>query len=262
MKATLIFGLLPVVALLAIAGGCKSISRAFKSGGTLYVVEVVAGETDPSSMVDRVVRVTETRLDAVGIDGDVARVGGNRIEARIYGSQDPERVRNFLFKTYKLELKKVVSPPSPSPAQTYSDRAAAERAATADQQVLPYGERSDNAPLSYVIVEKRPIVTGEHIRSATAVSMTGSDFDYQVSFSLNTEGAGRFAEWTGQNINNYIAVVLNDQVQSVAYIKTQISDSAEITGRFSKAEAEAIATSLNSGYLPVELKIVEEKPFD
>jgi len=35
----------------------------------------------------------------------------------------------------------------------------------------------------------------------------------------------------------------------------------EISGRFSKTQAEAIAASLNSGYMPAELKVVEEKTF-
>jgi preprotein translocase subunit SecD len=113
----------------------------------------------------------------------------------------------------------------------------------------------------FVIVEKEAIVTGEHVRSAYAVSRTGSDFDYQISFTLNPEGASKFGDWTGKNINNYLAVVLDDKVQSVAYIKSQISDMGEISGRFTKASAEEIALSLNSGYLPADLKIIEERAF-
>jgi preprotein translocase subunit SecD len=82
-----------------------------------------------------------------------------------------------------------------------------------------------------MIVEKDPIVTGEDIRSANAVSRTGSDFRYQIAFTLKPDGAAKFGEWTARNINNYLAVVLDGKVQSVAYIKTQISDVGEISGR-------------------------------
>jgi len=250
------------VALVLASTGCKPISRMYNSGGTMFIVDVIAAERDKTSIVDRVVMITQTRLDAVGIDGEVKRSDSDRgrMEVRVFGNQDLEPIRKFLFTTYKLELKKVVSPPSPNPAQQFSDKARAEATIVEGQQILPYMDLDDR-PATFIIVEKDPIVTGEDIRSANAVSRTGSDFDYQIAFTLKPEGAAKFEEWTARNINNYLAVVLDGKVQSVAYIKTQISDVGEISGRFSKAHAEAIAASLNSGYMPAELKVIEEKTF-
>jgi preprotein translocase subunit SecD len=254
----------PIVTYLALAVillsvNCKPVSRMFNSGGTMFVVDVLA-DGKAEDVIERVVMITQSRLDAVGIDGEVKRFDDRRIEVRVFGKHDLEPIRKFLFTNYKLELKKVVSPPSPSPVRQFPSHAEAEAALGDGQQVLPYME-IDGGSSSFVIVEKDPIVTGEHIRSAQAISYTGSDLDYQISFSLNTEGAAKFGNWTASNINNYLAVVLNGKVQSIAYIKTQISDMGEITGRFSKAEAEEIAASLSSGKMPAELKVIEEKPF-
>ena len=251
-----------VLAALLLSSGCRPISRMLNSGGTIFVVEVVpTGEAE--ELVEKAVRISQTRLDAVGIDGEVTRseLDKQRIEVRIFGIHDLERLRTFLFKTYKLELKKVVSPPSPNPVQVFPNREKAEAAAAEGQQVLSYAEYGEDAPARFVILENGPIVTGEQVRNAQAFSRTGSDFDYAITFTLNAGGAEKFGDWTSKNINNYLAVVLNDQVQSVAYIKTRISDMGEISGRFTKAQAEEIAASLNSGYLPAELKIVEERPF-
>jgi len=243
--------------------GCRSIARLFDSSGTVFVVEIVTAAPDRAAVIDRAMRITESRIYAVGLDGEVARSasGDDRIEVKIYGSQDLEVLRKFLFTTHKLELKSVISPPNPSPVQTFPNKEKADAAVVDGQQVLPYTEYDDSTHQQFVIVRKESIVTGEQVRSAQAVSRNGSDFDYQITFTLKKDGAARFGDWTGKNINNYLAVVLDDKVQSVAYIKSQIFDSGEIDGRFSKASAEEVALSLNSGYIDATFKIIEERPF-
>ena len=242
------------------SGGCKAISRSLSTSGTIFVVEVVQDGSSTADSAARSVKVVQTRLDAIAINADVNMTAENRFEVKIYGAADLDKVRNFLFKTYKLELKKVVSPPSPL-LQTFPDEEKANAAAKDGQQVMPYSEREINDKSQYVILESVPIINGEDIRSAQAVSRTGSDLDYQVSFTLKPDGAQRFGDWTAKNINNYLAVVLDDKVASIAFIKTQISDMGEISGRFSKSQAEEIALALGSGYMPWKLKIIEEKPF-
>jgi preprotein translocase subunit SecD len=48
-------------------------------------------------------------------------------------------------------------------------------------------------------------------------------------------------------------------VKSTAFIKSQIFDTGQITGRFSKEAAEDLAKILMSGPLPAAVKIVEER---
>jgi len=242
--------------------GCRTISRLIDGSGTVYVVEIETNDPNRLEIINRVIQIINSRMNAVGIDGEVARSTDieTRIEVKIYGGSNPESLRKFLFTTYRLELKKLVSPPSPSPPQTFPTQEKADIAALTGQQVLPYSER-ESGPSQFVIVEKESIVTGEHIRTAQAVSRTGSPSDYQISFTLDNDGAAKFGEWTGRNISNYLAVVLDDKVQSVAFIKTQISDAGEISGSFTKASAEEIAMSLNSGYMPATMKIIDERPF-
>ena len=252
---------LTLLQLLAL-GGCKTVARALNNSGTLFLVDLVPDEKHAAAdIADRSVKVLRSRLNAIGIDGEVKYTGGNRLEVKIYGAPDLVRVRDFLFKTYKLEFRKVVSPPSPHPVEMFPDEEKAKASAVAGQQVLPYSEREDASRPQYLILESDPIVTGEYIRSADAVSRSGSDHDYQIGFSLNSEGANKLGDWTAKNINNYLAVVLDGKVESVAFIRSQISDSGEISGMFSKAEAEEIARVLGSGYMPWKLRVVEERKF-
>lgn len=257
MKALLI---LVLTVLLATAAACGSVARVFDGSGTVFVVEVQTDEADLASVVERTIKFIESKINAIGLDGEVKRHAEMpmRLEVNIYGNNDLERLRRFLFTTYRLELKAVISPPSPSPVRSFEQKAEAESAAKGEQ-VLPYFE-TYGSDLRYLVVKRDPIVTGEHVRDAMAVSRTGLEGDYQISFSLNKEGSEVFGEWTGRNINNYLAVVVNGEVQSTAFIRSQIFDQGEITGRFSKTKAEEIALSLRSGYIPATLKVIEERP--
>jgi preprotein translocase subunit SecD len=64
--------------------------------------------------------------------------------------------------------------------------------------------------------------------------------------------------WTKANINEYLAVILNDEVKSTAFVRGQIIDQGEIAGNFTKQAAEDIALILRSGALP-RMRIVEER---
>ena len=83
------------------------------------------------------------------------------------------------------------------------------------------------------MVKSPPIVTGTDLRTASAIADRGGGKEnYSISFSLKPDGAAKFGAWTGANINEYLGVVLNDEVKSIAYIKSQIFDQGEITGTF------------------------------
>ncbi len=75
---------------------------------------------------------------------------------------------------------------------------------------------------------------------------------------MKKNGAEKFGAWTGANVDEYLGVVLNDEVKSIAFIKGQIFDSGEITGRFTRQSAEDLALVFKSGALPVPVTIVEE----
>ena len=80
---------------------------------------------------------------------------------------------------------------------------------------------------------------------------------YPIAFVIVIIVAG--ASWTGNNINEYIGVVLNNEIKSTAYIKSQLADSGEISGNFTKASAEDLAQILMSGPLPGTLRMIEDR---
>jgi len=226
--------------------------------------------------VGQTVKVLETRLNAYGVSNfQVTPQSNGRLMLDLSNERDPERLKSFITMGGKLDLTHVISPPSPSPVQSYATKEEAISSLNsggtvpANRRVLPYAERdeTDDPPggaadipglYKWVVVEWPAIVDGSDLRTASAVPGI-SGRDYEIQFSLKKVGAEKFGAWTGANIDQYLGVVLNDKVRSIAYIKSQISDSGVISGRFTKESAEDLALVLKSGALPASLKIVDEK---
>jgi preprotein translocase subunit SecD len=223
--------------------------------------------------------IIDSRLDAVGVAEPLVQRHGaqssHQILVQMPGIQDPERVKKLLSAESKLELVHVVSPPSPQSIQTYTteDEAKASLGGTVPQnrRVLPYAERNEptiagqtagpqtTATKKFVVVELPAIVGGAELRNASAVQGRGGADDYQISFALKPAGAEKFGAWTGANINEYMGVSLNGEIKSIAFIKSQIHDQGEISGRFTKQSAEDLALTLRSGALPAPIEYQEER---
>ncbi len=219
-------------------------------------------------------QIITSRIDAFGVKEPTIQKRGSEDSGEILlqmpGVDDPERVKKLLNVTAKLSLMKVVSAPNPSPVTTYPTKEAALQsiggAETPNRKVFEYLERDNaaatdqaEAPKQWIVVEYPPIIEGDELRNASAVTTTGNATDYQIQFSLKPGGAKKFGEWTGKNINNYMAVVLNEQAKSVAFIKSQIFDSGQIDGQFTKEAGEDLALTLKSGALPTEIEYLEER---
>lgn len=246
---------------LGFAAGCIKLPRLLGGAGTEFIVRVETEKGNSDEVVELAVKVLDSRLNAAGIDGEAVRIpdSSDQISVKVYGDQDLEIAKRFLFTTHKLELKKVVTEPNPAPLTTYRTAEAAGAKAREGTEVLQIQEPFESRASQFVIVQAEPVITGEDIRNAEAVSRSGETYD--ISFTLNKDGAEKFGEWTGRNIGNHIAVVLDGSVVSTAYIKSQIFDSGEISGSFSKTTAEELALNLNSGYLPAKLIVLSERPF-
>src|SRR5205085_5175846 len=69
----------------------------------------------------------------------------------------------------------------------------------------------------------------------------------------------RFGAFTGANIGNRLAVVLDNQITSVATIQSKIDDNGRINGLSSQQEASDLALKLKTGALPAGIKYLQER---
>ena len=124
------------------------------------------------------------------------------------------------------------------------------------------GQGKDDTFQYLYLSERKPQLTGKHIKAAT-VSF-GLDPDYPnmpgVRMEMNRVGRSLFAKTTGENIGRRLAIVLDDNVHSAPNIKEKIrSATASITGSFEADQAKALAVVIEAGALPAPLIFAEER---
>jgi SecD/SecF fusion protein len=83
---------------------------------------------------------------------------------------------------------------------------------------------------------------------------------WEINMSMNSTGSKIWKKLTGENVGNFVAVVLDERVYSAPRIQNEIDGgSTAITGDFSVEEAEDLANILNTGKLPAPANIVQEQ---
>ena len=252
--------------LLGTGTSCSRLGRHFareEKGGSFLVIGVTANPSELDDVVAKTIAVLQKRCDELGIRCKSERLGGeksNQIKIGYPVVKDPERIKSILL-SEGMEFRAVVSPPSPALLQSYPSKETAAAAAGPDKDVFPFLEGKGDQPAepeTFVVVERKPIVTGQDVREATVNNRMGGEHDYLIMFRLTKEAGDRFGTWTASNINNYIGVVFNRKLRSVAYIKSIITDSGEISGKFTKQEAEDAALVLMTGSMPAPIEALEE----
>ena len=209
--------------------------------------------------VDRSIQTIGNRINALGLTEPVVRQEGRadsdyRILVELPGVDDPARVKDIIGQAAVLEIVEVKDGPFPSQEQALAQHGG----------VLPLNTRLVKEPargggegVSYYLVSRVPVVTGRDLRNARP----GQDEfrKYETSFTLTQDGGRRFERFTEANIGNRLAVVLDNQIRSVATIQSKISDSGRITNVGTEQEASDLALVLRSGSLPASIVYLEER---
>jgi preprotein translocase subunit SecD len=249
------------------------------SGPTMtWTLTSATERTLSESATDQAYKIIDSRINTLGVaEPTLQRHGAqnsHEILLQMPGIQDPEHVKQLLGNPSRLELVHVVSPASPSPVQTYATEQEALASLNsggnipANRKVLPYTERADAAttpdanapkPKKWVVVESPAIIDGAELRSANAVQARAGADEYEIAFSLKPSGAAKFGAWTGTNIDQYMGVDLNDEIKSIAFIKSRIDDQGQIEGHFTKQQGDDLALTLRSGALPAGIQYTEER---
>jgi len=194
--------------------------------------------------------VVRKRIDALGTrEPTIIRQGDDRIVVDVPGLKDPQALKDLLGQTAELEFKLV------DQNALQSDIA---------QGIVPPGsEIVQGAPGSdlegqSLAVRRLGGIRGDSLTNAQQT------FDPQtnepvVSIQFDPAGGRRFGVLTRENVGKPFAIILDDQVISAPNINEPIDGgSAQISGNFTVETANALAISLRSGALPVDLTVIEE----
>ena len=111
-------------------------------------------------------------------------------------------------------------------------------------------------------VKRRVEMTGEILSDASVT--TGQSFENAgqpiVNFTTTSQGVRLFGRVTGANVDERMAIILDNQVYSAPTIRSKISQgSGIIEGTGTLDEAKDLAIVLRAGALPADVYIVEDR---
>ncbi len=109
------------------------------------------------------------------------------------------------------------------------------------------------------VLESEAFMTGEYLQDAQA--QRDPQFNQAiVNFQFNRAGGRQFSRFTGANVGEYLAIVLDGEVMSAPVIRDRIGASGQIElGNSPLEEARDLALVLRAGALTTPLRIMEER---
>jgi preprotein translocase subunit SecD len=217
----------------------------------------------PSSLVEikrraieQCIETISNRVNALGLTEPVVQQRGRadadyEILVQLPGIDDPARVMEIIGEAAVLEIVDVKEGPFPS-----QDAALQQKGGILplNTKLVPWTRPEG---VEWYLVSRSPVVTGEDLRNARP---SQDQFrKWEVDFTLSQDAAGRFERFTAANVGNRLAIILDNQIKSVASIKEKIGDSGRIDNLASQQEATDLALVMRSGSLPASLKPEEQR---
>ncbi|MFV0480909.1 MAG: protein translocase subunit SecD [Campylobacteraceae bacterium] len=203
--------------------------------------------------VSQAIETIRNRLDQFGLaEPSVSKQGEDQIAVEIPGvktQEEEQRARDLIAKAAHLQLMAV-----DEDRAHLANRMSNEEAALYGSVIYP----DVKDPSVKYIVKAVPVLDGSMLTDARV----GYD-EYNrplINFTLNSQGARIFGDFTGKNINKRLAIVLDNVVYSAPNIKDRIGGgSGQISGSYTVAEAGDLAIALRSGALLAPVTMLEKK---
>ncbi|MHB1343475.1 MAG: protein translocase subunit SecD [Thermoleophilia bacterium] len=216
------------------------------------------------------ISIINDRINRLGVtEPEVQRQGEWKISIQLPGIENREDALAIIGKTAVLEFYDVQDFGAPFTSEVDALKAAGvalETELPANRRLVRWPAQDATQQDRFYLVSATPAVTGSGLDAA----QVGFDANNQpkVDMQFKSDGAQAFADVTeklaqrglvmGQD--QLLAIVLDGVVESAPRVSQRIDGGqAEITGRFSLDEAKNLVLVLQTGALPIELKVVDER---
>jgi preprotein translocase subunit SecD len=231
------------------SSGQRSLDVQDAGGGLIRLTVPQAAVTERiRQSIEQSIQIIERRINQLGtVEPLIQRQGIDRVLVQVPGFQDPERLKEIIGKTAKMDFRMVDTSISPEQAQ--------QGRLPAESELLP----SAQPPQTSYVVKKQVLVSGGELTDAQAGfdQRTGEPV---VNFKFNTTGARKFAQATSENVGLPFAIILDNKVISAPNIREPITGGqGQISGNFTVEGANDLAILLRAGALPAPLTVVEER---
>ncbi len=207
-------------------------------------------EDSVTDAVQRSVEIIRNRVDIFGIaEPSIKAQEGNRIRIQLPGVKDPERVKSLIQSTAMLKFHLVKDQALTATQLEPVDQAT---------EIVLFEPASKKQAGKWYKLVKTPEVTGRDLKYAKV------GFDDMgvpiVHLEFNPAGANKFANTTGNHVQEQLAIVLDNKVHSAPVIQQRITGGmAQITGHFTLEEAQNLSIVLRAGALPANLILLESR---
>lgn len=241
-------------------------------GGLAVILEAQDSARAPRTDegMKQTISIINDRINRLGVtEPEVQRQGEWKISVQLPGIENKEEALAIIGKTAVLEFYDVQDFGSPYTSEAEALTAAgvdSEADLPAEKRLIRWPSPDGTAPDRFYVVAAAPAVTGSGLSGA----QVGFDTNNQpkVDMQFKSDGAQAFADITetlAQRAqvtaqDQLLAIVLDGVVQSAPRVSERIDGGrAEITGRFSLDEAKNLVLVLQTGALPIELEVIDER---
>ena len=214
-------------------------------GGSHLVYQADFKDVDSGDRADALNSVRDTierRVNSFGVSEPLVQVQGkDQIVVELPGIKDVNKAIALIGQTPLLEFR------VPAPEGELKPILGQDGKLTVDPN-----SQWKSTPLS-----------GKQLKKATADIQQGKGLSREVVVRLqfDDEGTKLFSELTTQYLNKQIAIFLDNQVLSAPTVQSPITDGQAIisSDQFTAESAKELATRLNSGALPVPIKLISQQ---
>jgi len=200
--------------------------------------------------------VIERRINLFGVAEPVVQInksGGHyRLIVELAGVKDVHQAIKMIGQTPSLDFRE-----KRDDSETENILADQKEALEKKKKGLPLSK--DEEKILLVDPYFKPTkLTGRYLEKAE-LGFDSQTYKPLVNLQFNEEGAKIFEELTQKNVGKPLAIYLDGAPISTPVVREVISGGrAQITGKFSLAEAKQLATRLNAGALPVPIKLISQ----
>ena len=242
-------------------------------GGLAVILEAQDTARAPRTAegMSKAVEIIQDRVNRLGVaEPEIQQQGEWKISVQLPGVKDPEQALSVIGRTAVLEFYDVRE----QFGDSYASEAEALKAAgvestdelPSDKRIIHWPDQGGTGVDRWYLVTTEPVLTGTDLQGA----QVGFDQNNRpkVDLQFKGDGATKFAEITDKlakraqitQEDQLLAIVLDGTVKSAPRVLERIDGGqAEITGSFTLQEAKDLQVVLQTGALPIELKVVDQR---
>jgi protein-export membrane protein SecD/preprotein translocase SecF subunit len=197
--------------------------------------------------------IVDNRVNGLGVTEPLVQLQGeNRIIVELPGISDPDLAVSTIKETGLLEF--VDAGGGPIPDGTLISTSLGGPLTVED------GESATEEANIVSDTVYETIITGGDLAEVSNAGLNPNSRQVEINFSLTSDGGQKFGEYTGQNVGNYLCIVVDKMVLSCPVVNARIDTNGTISlGQSGLDEGQGLAIQLRYGALPVPLQVVENR---